>query len=74
MLPALTVRTACPILKLLSFELLENPAAVADGLVLYSMYTKHHQGTSSRKGDMGQNSSQTPAVSLVLTAEFQSRK
>jgi hypothetical protein len=31
---ALTVRTACPILELLSFELLENPAAVADVLVL----------------------------------------
>ena len=43
--PFLTDRTACPGLELLSCELLANPAAVADALVL-NVYTKHRQELS----------------------------
>jgi hypothetical protein len=39
--PSLTDRTACPGLELLSCELLANPAAVADVLVL-NVHRQHH--------------------------------
>ncbi len=61
--PSLTDRTACTGLELLSCELLANPAAVADVLVLNLQKTP--SWALSRKEGMGQNSSYSPAVSLV---------
>jgi hypothetical protein len=57
-----TFHDVCPGLELLSRELLTNPAAVAVFLVLNIYKTP---SSLSRKEGMGQNSSQTPAVSLV---------
>jgi hypothetical protein len=53
--PSLTDRTAWPDLELLSSELLANPAAVADVLVLNVHTTP--PGALSRKEGMGQKSS-----------------
>ncbi len=52
---SLTDRTACPGLELLSCELLANPAAVADVLVLIAHKTL--SWALSRKEGMGQNQS-----------------
>jgi hypothetical protein len=57
-----TFHDACPGLELLSRELLTNSVAVAVFLVLNVYKTPSYL---SRKEGMGQNSSQTPAVSLV---------
>ena len=66
--PSLTDRTACPGLELLSCELLANPAAV-----VYVLVVNVHKSPSralSRRDGMGQNSSQTPAVSQSIIIAF----
>ncbi len=63
--PSLMDRTACPGLELLSCELLTNPAAVVDVLVL------NVHKTPSRKEGMGQNYCKTLSVSLLPMAKKQ---